>query len=153
VRGTLFWAPAKTWPEWIAVSPTSKTGWWVKATGVRKEGKQLTLEIRSVQRDEFHRLGDIRVDGPANIRAGQAWRPRQVIQATPPTFEVLVEDELERGARGFQRCALQTFRDTEPRVEAERSEEGREPPIQRPREAMAVALPVISFEVDWGAAQ
>ena len=52
-QGTLFWAPAKTWPEWIAVSPTSKTGWWVKATGVRKEGKQLTLEIRRVQRDEF----------------------------------------------------------------------------------------------------
>ena len=74
----LFWPPAKTWPEWIAVSPTSKTGWWVKATGVRKEGNQLTLEIRSVQRDEFHRLGDIRVDGPANISAGQAWRLRHV---------------------------------------------------------------------------
>jgi hypothetical protein len=126
----------------------------VKATGVRKEGNQLTLEIRSVQRDEFHRLGDIRVDGPANIRAGQAWRLRQVLQATAPTLAVLAEDELERGAGSFQRCdALQTFRDTEPRVEAERSEEGREPPIQRPREAMTVALPVISFEVDWGAAQ
>ena len=32
----------------------------MKATGVRKEGNQLTLEIRSVQRDEFHRLIDIR---------------------------------------------------------------------------------------------
>ncbi len=76
------------------------------------------------------------------------------MQATAPTLAVLAEDELERGAGGFQRCdALQTFRDTEPRVEAERSEEGRELPIQRPREAMTVALPVISFEVDWGAAQ
>ena len=32
-------------------------------------------------------------------------------------------------------------------------ERGGEPPIQRPREAMTVALPVISFEVDLGAAQ
>ena len=93
-QGTLFWAPAKTWPEWIAVSPTSKTGWWVKATGVRKEGKQLTLEIRSVQRDEFHRLGDIRVDGPATIKARQAWRLRQVLQATTPAWAVLAEEEL-----------------------------------------------------------
>jgi hypothetical protein len=126
-QGTLFWAPANTWPEWIAASPTSKTGWWVKATGVRREGKQLTLEIRSVQRDEFHRLGDIRVDGPATVKARQAWRLRQVLQATTPTWAVLAEEELERGAGGFQRCdALQTFRDTEPRVEAERSEEGAE---------------------------
>ena len=83
------------------------------------------------------------MDGPANIRAGQAWWLRQVLQATPPTLSVLAEDELERGAGGFKRCdALQTFRDTEPRVEAERSEEGREPPIQRPREAMTVTLPL-----------
>jgi hypothetical protein len=153
-QGTLFWAPAKTWQEWIAVSPTSKTGWWVKATGTRKEGKQITLEIRTVQRDEFHRLGDIRVDGPLNIKAGQAWRLRQVLQAMAPTLTVLAEDELEWIVGGFQRCeALQTFQDGEPKVEAERSEEGREPPIQRPREQMAVALPVISFEVNWGAAQ
>jgi hypothetical protein len=58
-QGTLFWASAKTWPEWIAASPTTKAGWWVRATGVRMEKKQIILEIRSVQRDEFHRLGDI----------------------------------------------------------------------------------------------
>ena len=62
-QGTLFWAPAKTFPEWIAVLPTSKTGWWVKATGTRKEWKQITLEIRSVQRDELHRLVDISKGG------------------------------------------------------------------------------------------
>jgi hypothetical protein len=57
-QGILFWAPAKTWPEWLAASPTSKAGWWVRATGVRMEKKHIILEFRSVQRDEFHRLGD-----------------------------------------------------------------------------------------------
>jgi hypothetical protein len=92
---TLFWASAKTWPEWIAASPTSKAGWWVRATGVRMEKNQIILEIRSVQRDEFHRLGDMRVDGPVNIKAGESWRLRQVIQATVPAMAVLAEDERE----------------------------------------------------------
>jgi hypothetical protein len=81
----------------------------VRATGVRMEKKKkLILEIRSVQRDEFHRLGDIRVHGPINIKAGEAWRLRQVIQATVPAMAVLAEDELERSAGGFRHCeALQ----------------------------------------------
>jgi hypothetical protein len=139
----LFWASAKTsktWPEWIAVSPTSKAGWWVRIT-VRMEKKQIILEICSVQRDEFHRLGDIRMDGPATIKAGQTWRLRQVIQATVPVMAVLAEDELERSAGGFRRCeALQTFQAKEPKVAAERSEERREPSIQRPRGSKTVEL-------------
>jgi hypothetical protein len=35
------------------------------------EKEQIILEIRSVQRDKFHRLGHIRVDGPVNINAGE----------------------------------------------------------------------------------
>ena len=66
------------------------------------EKKQIILEIRSVQRDEFHRLGDIRVD--VNIKAGEAWMLRQVIQATVPAMAVLAEDELARSVGGFRRC-------------------------------------------------
>ena len=72
--------------------------------GSQKGKKQIILEIRSVQRDEFHRLGDIRVDGPINIKAGGAWRLRQVIQATVPAMAVLAEDELARSVGGFRRC-------------------------------------------------
>ena len=63
-QGTLFWAPALTWQGWAASVSTSKAGWWVRATGVRMEKQEVILEIRSVQRAEFHRQGDIRVDGP-----------------------------------------------------------------------------------------
>jgi hypothetical protein len=153
-QGTLFWASAKTWPEWIAASPTTKAGWWVRATGVRMEKKKIILEIRSVQRDEFHRLDDIRVDRPVNIKAGEAWRLRQVIRATVPVMAVLAEDELERSAGGFRRCeALQTFQEREPKGETERSEDRREPPFQRPRGAKVEELPVIDFKVDWKASQ
>jgi hypothetical protein len=114
------------------------------------EKEQIILEIRSVQRDKFHRLGHIRVDGPVNINAGEAWRWRQVIQATVPTTAVLAEDELERSAGKFRSCeALQTFQEREPKVETERSEDRREPPIQRPRGAKVAELPVIDFNVNW----
>ena len=93
------------------------------------EKKQIILEIRSVQRDELHRLG-------VNIKAAEAWRLRQVIQATVPAMTVLGEDELEKSAGGFRHCeALQTFQEREPKGETERSEDRREPPIQRPRGA------------------
>ena len=93
------------------------------------EKKQIILEIRSVQRDEFHRLG-------VNIKAAEAWRLRQVIQATVPAMTVLGEDELEKSAGGFRHCeALQTFQEREPKGETERSEDRREPPIQQPRGA------------------
>jgi hypothetical protein len=151
-QGTLFWAPA--WPKWLAASPTSKVGWWVRATGVRMEKKQIILEIPTVQRDEFHRLGDIRVDGPVNIKEGEAWRLRQVIRATVPAMAVLAEIELERNTGGFRRCeALQTFQDREPKGETERSEDRREAPIQRPRVEKVEELPVIDFKVDWKALQ
>ena len=113
-QGTLFWAPALTWQGWAASASTSKTGWWVRATGVRMEKQEIILEIRSVQRDEFHRQGDIRVDGPDTLRKGQPWGLRQVMQATAPAMAVLAEDELERIAGGFRRCgALQAFREKE----------------------------------------
>jgi hypothetical protein len=88
------------------------------------EKKQIILEIRSVQRDEFHRLGDIRVD--VNIKAGEAWMLRQVIRATAPAMAVLAEDELERSTGGFWRCeVLQTVKEREPKGERkERSSEG-----------------------------
>ena len=41
---------------------------------------EIILEIRSVQRDEFHRQGDIRVDGPDTLKKGLPWRLRQVMQ-------------------------------------------------------------------------
>ena len=75
------------------------------------EKQEIILEIRSVQRDEFHRQGDIRVDGPDTLKKGQPWRLRQVMQATAPA---MAEDELERSAGGFRRCgALQAFREKE----------------------------------------
>ena len=121
----------------------------MRATGVRME-KKIILEIRSVQRDEFHRLGDIRVDGPVYIKAGEAWRLRQTIQAKVPAMAVMAEDELERSAGKFRSCeALQTFQEREPKVETERSEDRREPPIQRPRGAKVAELPVIDFNVNW----
>jgi hypothetical protein len=111
--------------------------------------KQIILEIRSVQRDEFYRLGDIRVDGPVNIKAGEAWRLRQVIRATAPAMAVLAEDELERTTGGFRRCeSLQTFQEREPKGETERSEDRRETPIQRPRGEEVEELPIIDFKVD-----
>ena len=153
-QGILFWAPAKTWPEWLAASPTSKAGWWVRATGVRMEKKHIILEFRSVQRDEFHRLGDRRVDGPVNIKAEEAWRLRQVIRATVPVMAVLAEVELERSAGGFRGFeALQTFQEREPKGETERSEDRREAPIHRPRGKKVKELPVIDFKVDWKALQ
>jgi ribonuclease HI len=153
-QGTLFWAPALTWQGWAASAPTSKAGWWVRATGVRMEKQEVILEIRSVQRDEFHRQGDIRVDGPDTLRKGQPWGLRQVMQATAPAMAVLAEDELERSAGGFRRCgALQAFREKEPKMAVERSEGQPAAPIQRPRGKKTVELPVIDFKVDWKASQ
>jgi hypothetical protein len=91
---------------------------------------------------------------PVNIKAGEAWRLRQVIRATVPVMAVLAEDELERSAGGFLRCeALQTFQEREPKGETERSEDRREAPIQRPRGGKVEELPVIDFKVDWQAFQ
>jgi hypothetical protein len=118
------------------------------------ENQEIILEIRSVQRDEFHRQGDIRVDDPDNLKKGQPWRLRQVMQATAPAMAVLAEDELERIAGGFRRCgALQAFREKEPKAAEERSEGQPVAPIQRPRGKKAVELPVIDFKVDWKASQ
>jgi hypothetical protein len=48
------------------------------------EKQEVILEIRSVQRDEFHRQGDIRVDGPDTLRKGQPWGLARVVSTFRP---------------------------------------------------------------------
>ena len=152
-EGITFWAPRQTWPTWESAATNTKTGWWVKAIRVRKESKRILLEIRSVHRDEFHRHGDIRVDGPNTLKAEEPLRLRQIMKAQIPSFAVLAEEELSEGVGGFKRCsALRQAREPNANeVDNPRGTEEEETPIKRKRSKAADDLPVVNFTIDWEA--
>jgi len=70
------------------------------------EKQEIILEIHSEQRDEFHRQGDIRVDGPDTLKKGLPWRLRQVMQATAPAMAV----RTGRGRTGEDRWGVPSMR-------------------------------------------
>ena len=120
---------------------------------MRKESKRILLEIRSVHRDEFHRHGDIRVDGPNTLKAEQPLRLRQIMKAETPSLAVLAEEELSEGVGGFKRCSAlqQAMESGAAEVIHPRGVVEAVTPSSRTRNKAGESLPVIKFTIDWGA--